>query len=70
VLDDMSEVKEQTDPLRAIPNIRFEGAKPPTALMEYLKEFHIGIIPFIKNEQTAAIYPMKINEYLAAGLGL
>lgn len=70
VLDDMSEVKEQTDPLRAIPNIRFEGAKPPTALMEYLKEFHIGIIPFVKNEQTAAIYPMKINEYLAAGLGV
>ena len=70
VLDDMSEVKEQTDPLRAISNIRFEGAKPPTALMEYLKEFHIGIIPFIKNEQTAAIYPMKINEYLAAGLGV
>ena len=38
--------------------------------MEYLKEFHIGIIPFVKNEQTAAIYPMKINEYLAAGLGV
>ena len=70
VLDDMSEVKEQTDLLRAIPNIRFEGAKPPTALMEYLKEFHIGIIPFVKNEQTAAIYPMKINEYLAVGLGV
>lgn len=70
VLDDMSEVKEQTDPLRSISNFKFEGAKSPAALMEYLKEFHIGIIPFIKNEQTAAIYPMKINEYLAAGVGV
>ncbi len=70
VLDDMSEVKIQTDPLKEIPNIKFEGAKSPSALMEYLKEFHIGIIPFIKNEQTAAIYPMKINEYLEAGLGV
>lgn len=70
VLDDMLDVKAQTDPLRELPNIRFEGAKPPSALMEYLKEFHIGIIPFVKNEQTAAIYPMKINEYLAAGLGV
>jgi glycosyltransferase involved in cell wall biosynthesis len=70
VLDDIPEVKEKTDPLRQYPNIQFEGTKPPELLMEYLKIFHIGIIPFLKTEQTAAIYPMKINEYLAAGLGV
>jgi glycosyltransferase involved in cell wall biosynthesis len=29
---------------------------------------HAGIIPFVRNEHTYTIYPLKINEYLAAGL--
>ncbi len=70
VLDDMADVKCHTDVLRQYPNIIFEGAKKPYELIDYLKTFHIGIIPFIKSEQTAAIYPMKVNEYLAAGLGV
>jgi len=28
----------------------------------------VGIIPNVKNTQTAAVYPMKINGYLAAGI--
>jgi glycosyltransferase involved in cell wall biosynthesis len=49
-------------------NVIHIGALPAEALPEWLGRFHIGIIPFIKNKQTAAIYPMKINEYLAAGI--
>jgi glycosyltransferase involved in cell wall biosynthesis len=28
----------------------------------------VGLIPFVKNDLTAGIYPLKINEYLALGL--
>jgi glycosyltransferase involved in cell wall biosynthesis len=54
--------------LRKYPNVKLAGAKSPEELPAYLKTFSAGIIPFIKDEFTRGIYPMKINEYLAAGL--
>lgn len=50
------------------PNAHFAGAKKPNELPGYLKTFSAGIIPFVKDDFTQGIYPMKINEYLAAGL--
>ena len=54
--------------LHRFPNASFTGAKKPDELPGYLKSFSAGIIPFVKNDFTRGIYPMKINEYLAAGL--
>ncbi|MBK0380341.1 glycosyltransferase [Mucilaginibacter segetis] len=54
--------------LKKYNNVQLEGAKQPDELPAYLKRFSAGIIPFIKDEFTRGIYPMKINEYLAAGL--
>jgi glycosyltransferase involved in cell wall biosynthesis len=54
--------------LRQYPNVRVEGAKTPEQLPAYLQTFSAGIIPFVKDDFTKGIYPMKINEYLAAGL--
>jgi glycosyltransferase involved in cell wall biosynthesis len=54
--------------LRAYPNVSLPGARSVQELPAYLKEFSVGIIPFVKNEFTSGIYPLKINEYLAAGL--
>jgi glycosyltransferase involved in cell wall biosynthesis len=54
--------------LRKYPNVRVEGPKMPEQLPPYLQTFSIGIIPFVKDDFTKGIYPMKINEYLAAGL--
>ncbi len=54
--------------LDAIPNLHFCGAQPLERLPNFLKYFDVGIIPFKKNDLTASIYPLKINEYLAAGL--
>lgn len=53
--------------LQAFDNVRLIGAKPPVELPSFVQQFDIGLIPFIKNELTAGIYPMKINEYLALG---
>ena len=49
-------------------NALFAGAKKPDELPACLQTFSAGIIPFIKDDFTRGIYPMKINEYLAAGL--
>ncbi len=53
--------------LDEFPNVRFVFARPIEALPQFLKYFDCTIIPFKKNNLTGGIYPLKINEYLAAG---
>lgn len=53
--------------LDAIPNIVFTGTKKIDQLPAYLRYFDCAIIPFVKNNFTGGIYPLKINEYLGAG---
>lgn len=60
--------KQYTDiDLDSIPNLLFTGPKKLDELPAYLKHFDCTIIPFRYNDLTAGIYPLKINEYLAAG---
>lgn len=49
------------------PNIRFLGARKLEELPAYLQYMDAAIIPFLKNNLTGGIYPLKINEYLASG---
>ncbi|MFC0655399.1 glycosyltransferase [Mongoliitalea lutea] len=49
-------------------SIFFEKAVPIEDVPKKMREFDIGIIPYLKNKFTQAIYPLKINEYLAIGL--
>lgn len=51
-------------------NVTFVGSKLPKELPNYIASFDVGIIPFVKNEFTKNIYPLKINEYLAGGVGV
>ena len=53
--------------LDKVPNIITTGAKNINDLPNYLQHFDVTIIPFELNKQTESIYPLKINEYLAAG---
>ncbi len=48
-------------------NIVFVGPKRIEELPNFLQYFDCTIIPFVKNNLTGGIYPLKINEYLAAG---
>lgn len=48
-------------------NIVFTGSKNIKELPSYLQHFDCTIIPFLKNQLTASIYPLKINEYLFSG---
>lgn len=48
-------------------NVIMPGPKNITELAPYLRAFDCAIIPFLCNTLTYSIYPLKINEYLAAG---
>jgi len=53
--------------LDSLENITWLGAMNLTAIANYLAYVDCAIIPFLKNTLTESIYPLKINEYLAAG---
>jgi len=53
--------------LDKIPNLFFTGPKKIEQLPQYLAHFQLLILPFLCNEVTKSIYPLKINEYLASG---
>jgi glycosyltransferase involved in cell wall biosynthesis len=50
------------------PNIRLLGQRPYTELPAVLRGADAAIIPYLRNELTDSIFPMKVYEYLAAGL--
>ena len=55
-------------PYRQLPNLHFLGRKPYEELPAYCKQFDVGLIPFKLNDLTRAVNPIKLREYLAAGL--
>lgn len=54
--------------LDKVPNIHFLGRKPYAELPNYCKAFDVALNPFEINELTLAANPLKVREYLAAGL--
>lgn len=54
--------------LDGVPNVHFLGRKPYAELPAYCKAFDVAINPFAINELTLAANPLKVREYLAAGL--
>ncbi len=53
--------------LDRLPNVVFAGSRNIQQLPRYIQHFDCCIIPYKINTLTASIYPLKINEYLAAG---
>ncbi|CAN5463374.1 glycosyltransferase family 1 protein [soil metagenome] len=51
-----------------VKNIHFLGRKPYTELPNYCKGFDVALNPFEISELTLAANPLKVREYLAAGL--
>ena len=55
-------------PLASEPNIHLLGLRPYEALPQVLRGADAALIPYSLNELTRSIFPMKVYEYLAAGL--
>ena len=60
--------QKAVDRLRQYENTMVIGPRPYHTLPQIIKKWKVALIPFTKNEFTKNIYPLKINEYLAAGL--
>ena len=55
-------------PLDKAPNIHMIGPRPANDLPQVLRGADIGLIPYAINDLTRSVFPMKVYEYLAAGL--
>lgn len=55
-------------PLHGVRNVYALGSRPYENLPEYLRGFDVALLPFVMNELTRNSNPLKLREYLAAGL--
>ena len=53
--------------LDKMPNVILTGAKTIYEVANYLKFMDVVILPSLLNKMSRSVYPLKINEYLAAG---
>jgi glycosyltransferase involved in cell wall biosynthesis len=56
------------EPLAGLPNVHVLGRREYRDLPAYCKGFDVAILPFVVNSLTRAANPLKLREYLAAGL--
>jgi len=64
-------IGQQLDDLGAIaglPNVHLLGRKPHELLPAYCKGMDVGIIPYRIDERMKFVNPIKLREYLSAGL--
>jgi glycosyltransferase involved in cell wall biosynthesis len=50
------------------PNVHILGRRPYGDLPAYVQAFDVGLIPYVLDEHTVAVDPLKLLEYLAAGV--
>jgi glycosyltransferase involved in cell wall biosynthesis len=51
-----------------LPNVHFLGRRPHAELPRYCKRFAVGIIPYLAAGRILDVNPLKLREYLCAGL--
>lgn len=56
--------------LRRMKNVHFLGPRCHDRVPGVLRRMDVGLIPFVVNEFTRAINPLKVYEYLAVGLAV
>ncbi|WP_445149029.1 glycosyltransferase [Baekduia sp. Peel2402] len=64
----MGDPSTDVSALIKVDNIHLLGARSHDELPAVLRGADAGIIPYASNQLTASIFPMKVYEYLAAGL--
>ncbi|HTR51488.1 MAG TPA: glycosyltransferase [Kofleriaceae bacterium] len=57
-----------TTAVRGLPNVYLLGQKRHDELPAYCKAFAVGMIPYRNDERMAFVNPLKLREYLSAGL--
>ena len=54
--------------LLAMPNVHYFGVADVSQVPHYLKGFDVGLVPYLQNRHAEHISPLKLYDYLAAGL--
>ena len=54
--------------IHGLPNVHVLGQKPHADLPAYCKGFDVGLIPYRIDERMTYVNPLKLREYLSAGL--
>jgi glycosyltransferase involved in cell wall biosynthesis len=55
-------------PVEGLPNVDVPGPRPYGEVPSYLAAFDVAIVPFVQDEVTRNADPIKVYEYLAAGV--
>ncbi|KQY23217.1 hypothetical protein ASD16_11700 [Cellulomonas sp. Root485] len=58
------------DDVLAHPRIEYVGVLKPSSLADLFASSMVGLIPYELNDYTAGVFPLKVYEYLAAGLAV
>ena len=61
-------VDDEVARLAAMPNVEVLPPQPSDRIAEYVRGFSVGILPFVIDEMTEAVTPLKMYEYLACGV--
>ncbi len=64
----IGDAKVNVSVLKSLPNVRLLGRRPYESLPAYCAAFDAGLMLFAQNEMTQNVNPIKMYEYLAAGL--
>ncbi len=60
--------REKVDTLASLPNVHVLGHRPAQEVPRYMLALDVGLMPYRLNLWTENISPLKLYEYLAAGL--
>ena len=60
--------KEAMERLEQMPNVVHVGERPSSVIPAYVQAFDVGVVWFQVNEMTKGVTPLKMYEYLAAGV--
>ncbi len=54
--------------LQAMPNVHYLGLVKVSQVPHYVKGFDVGLMPYLQDHHSETISPLKLYDYLAAGL--
>jgi glycosyltransferase involved in cell wall biosynthesis len=60
-------IQENIAELESLPNTFFLGQQPHSQLVHFIDSFDVCLIPYLDNDFTQTVVPVKLNEYLAVG---
>nr|WP_275077547.1 glycosyltransferase [Bacillus coahuilensis] len=58
----------QLENIAAFSSVTYYGKIPPTELYRYVRDWHVGLIPFRPHVLSRSVDPIKIYEYIYFGL--